>query len=212
MSDPAESDTLYTQYTAKVKEDLAALDMEREQLIARLAVVERDRELLARLNEVMSSDHSDVAKPSNAPTQKARKQRVQEQPPSAAAGTAGPGGVPVAADAVKGSRKAEPRAKRRGRKSVAKRTARKDATASEAAAGPSRRQMIGDYLTEVGEPRSSKEVWAELKRRHPDFSSSVPATRQALESLVALGQVERTTQGHSVYYGAVNSAGEGDRA
>ncbi|QDN54195.1 BlaI/MecI/CopY family transcriptional regulator (plasmid) [Streptomyces sp. S1D4-20] len=68
--------------------------------------------------------------------------------------------------------------------------------------------MILGYFAEVGQPRSSAEVHKELTQRHPEFTSTVAATREALEALVGQGKLERTKQGRSVYYGPVTSTSE----
>jgi hypothetical protein len=232
VSEPAESATLYTQYTSKVEEDLAALEKEQAQLVARLALVERDLELLRKMQAVISSD--DGSSPSQPGAEVLQDERAQgseqmgapaatsgesRDAPAAPAGEQGTLQEPVQETAVKKAAAKATAKKATAKKTTAKKTTAKKTAAKKTAAKKtaekqaeprlSRGQMILDYFAEVGQPRSSAEVTRELKQRHPEFTSSVAATREALEALVARGKLERTTQGRNVYYGPVTPTSEG---
>lgn len=238
MSGPAEAASLYTQYTSKVDEDLAAREKEHTELVTRLALVERELDLLRKMKAVISSDEEGSSQPgSQVPQEEGAQDSEPLGAPAATAGeprdaSAAPAGDQALAQEVPAKRTAGKKAaakKTTAKKTTAKKAAAKKTTAKKSAAkkavtkkttadetgpeqaesGPSRRQLILDYFAEVGQPRSSAEVTKELTQRHADFTSSVPATREALEALVARGKLERTTQGRSVYYGPATLASEG---
>ncbi|MEV5279749.1 hypothetical protein ACFYMW_25785 [Streptomyces sp. NPDC006692] len=213
MSDPAQSATLYTQYTSKVDDDLAALENEHAGLVARLAQVERDLDLLRKMKALFASDGDGGQEPAAT----AGEDRGLEAP-SHEPSTTKTVKKAAAKKAAKSTAETPPTdtKKTTAKKTTAKKTAASKTTAraakeaESAAAGPSNRQLILEYLTEIGEPRSSSEVAKELSSRHEEFNSSIAATREALEALVARHKVERTTQGRSVFYGLANPAsGEG---
>ena len=206
MSDPAESVTLFTQYTSKVDEDLTAREKERADLVARLAVVERDLELLKKVKAAISSDEEGSPSHSGEVTAVVASESGDES--TAPVGEQGA----LQAPAQESTARKTPAKKAAAKKTAAKKTAAKKATAKQAEpteAGTSRRQLILGYIEEVGQPRSSAEVAKELTHRHAEFTSSPAATREALEALVARGKLERTTQGRSVYYGPVTPTREG---
>jgi hypothetical protein len=68
------------------------------------------------------------------------------------------------------------------------------------AAGPSLRELTGQYLARQSEPRSVAEVTGDLRAAHPERTLSPQLVRNALEKLVATGAAERSKQGSSVYY------------
>ncbi|MET9777682.1 hypothetical protein ABZ023_26065 [Streptomyces sp. NPDC006367] len=227
MSEPTESATLYTQYTSKVEEDLAALEKEHTALVVRLAQVERDLELLRKVKAVISSGEGGSPSQPGAEVLQEEGAQSSEQmeahtatPGEHRKTSAAPAGEQGALQAPAQKAAAKTTAKKAtAKKTTAKKTTAKKTTAKKAAAkktaenqaepGPSRRKLILDYFAEVGQPRSSAEVTKELTQRHPEFTSSVAATREALEALVARSKLERTTQGRSVYYGPVTPTSEG---
>ncbi|MGW2421393.1 hypothetical protein ACWC0C_19465 [Streptomyces sp. NPDC001709] len=230
MSDPAESASLYTQYTSKVEEDLAAREKEHAELVKRLALVERELELLRKMKAVIDEDGSSSQVGVKVPQEEGAQDAENRGPQAATAGEPGDASAAAASErgAVQAPRKATAKKttakkapagkstakkttakKATAKKTRAKKTAAEESTAQQAEPGTSRRQLILDYFAEVGQPRSSAEVTRELTQRHPEFTSSPAATREALEALVAKGKLERTTQGRSVYYGPVTSASAG---
>ncbi|MGX5185727.1 histone H1-like repetitive region-containing protein [Streptomyces avermitilis] len=231
MSDPAESANLYTQYTSKVEEDLAAREKEHAELVKRLALVERELELLRKMKAVIDEDGSSSQLGVKVPQEEGAQDAEERGPQTATAGEPGDASAEAASEqgaleaparkaaakkttAKKTTAKKAPAGKSTAKKTTAKKTGAKktaaeESTAQQAEPGTTRRQLILDYFAEVGQPRSSAEVTKELTQRHPEFTSSPAATREALEALVAKGKLERTTQGRSVYYGPVTSASAG---
>jgi hypothetical protein len=136
------------------------------------------------------------------------QQRQQEPDEETAPGTeAAPGAAQKTTK--KAAAKSGGRAAARGgtRKSGAKKktAAKKAAPAQTAAprgkaAGPSLRELAGQYLARQSEPRSVAEVTGDLRAAHPERALSPQLVRNALEKLVATGAAERSKQGSSVYY------------
>ncbi|MFF5019520.1 histone H1-like repetitive region-containing protein [Streptomyces sp. NPDC001165] len=209
MSDPAETASLYTQYTSKVEEDLALREKEHAELVARLALVERELDLLRKMKAVISSGEDGSSSQPSAKVPQEGHAQDSEQRETTAKKTAAKKTAAKKTTAKKTTAKKTTANKATAKKATAKKTTVEETTAEQVEPGPSRRQLILDYFAEVGQPRSSAEVTKELSQRHAEFTSSVAATREALEALVARGKLERTTQGRSVYYGPVASTSEG---
>jgi len=95
---------------------------------------------------------------------------------------------------VPGSRK---KAGASARKSAAKKSSGTPATAQ-----PTLVNIIREFLTAEGEPRSAAEITTALSERHPDRTIKTTVVRTTLEGLVARSHVQRTKQGSSVFYTA----------
>ncbi|MCH5675593.1 hypothetical protein [Streptomyces gilvus] len=65
---------------------------------------------------------------------------------------------------------------------------------------PSLRELVFAQLSQRQESRSAAEVTTELTELHSDRTLSVTLVRNALESLVAKGQVQRNKQQRNVFY------------
>ncbi|AZQ75177.1 hypothetical protein EKH77_32115 [Streptomyces luteoverticillatus] len=66
--------------------------------------------------------------------------------------------------------------------------------------GPTRRDLVLGLLAQHHEPRTAGEVTKELEEAHPERAASTQVVRNALESLVSTGDVERERQQKSVFY------------
>ncbi|MCC3778234.1 hypothetical protein [Streptomyces sp. UNOB3_S3] len=73
--------------------------------------------------------------------------------------------------------------------------------------GPTRRELVLELLARHHEPRTAGEVTKELEEAHPGRAASTQVVRNALESLVSTGDVERERQQKSVFYTAPGTAG-----
>ncbi|MHA7959796.1 hypothetical protein ACX9I7_18755 [Streptomyces sp. L500] len=72
--------------------------------------------------------------------------------------------------------------------------------------GPTRRDLVLGLLARHHEPRTAGEVTKELEEAHPERAASTQVVRNALESLVSTGDVERERQQKSVFYTAPGTA------
>jgi predicted transcriptional regulator len=72
--------------------------------------------------------------------------------------------------------------------------------------------LILELLTQHDEPRLVREIAEEVKQAHPDRDPSDQVVRNALNTLIAKGEVERQEQGNSVLYTAVRKAEEESKA
>ncbi|MFI5680053.1 hypothetical protein [Streptomyces cellulosae] len=102
---------------------------------------------------------------------------------------------------------ADPRGKRRVRKTASAQTSptAKKATPKAAAgktAQPTLVELIRRHLAEQSEPRSATEISTALGQAHPERDIKTKVVRVTLEGLVAKSQAQRSKQGASVYYTA----------
>ncbi|MGW5418686.1 hypothetical protein [Streptomyces sp. NPDC003943] len=108
------------------------------------------------------------------------------------------------------SRRASASATARTASRQAGRKARTGKTARSAAKGTSPQPLLVDLLTSLlaghDEPRLAKELRDELVERHPDRNPTPQVVRNALESLVAEGRIQRHKQQRSVMYTLAESA------
>ncbi|MEU3355990.1 hypothetical protein [Streptomyces sp. NPDC037389] len=72
--------------------------------------------------------------------------------------------------------------------------------------GPTRRELVLELLARHHEPRTAGEITKELEEAHPERAASTQVVRNALESLVSTGDVERERQQKSVFYTAPGTA------
>ncbi|MEU8949338.1 hypothetical protein [Streptomyces sp. NPDC048489] len=79
------------------------------------------------------------------------------------------------------------------------------AKASKPATGPTLVEVIRGYLKAQREPRSAAEITAALAQGHPERTVKATVVRTTLEGLVAKNQAQRTKQGSSVFYTAVDA-------
>jgi len=68
---------------------------------------------------------------------------------------------------------------------------------------PSLRTLILDILVQHHEPRLVSEIISDLAQSHPQRTTSTQVVRNALQALVLKGDVERSQQGRSVLYTAL---------
>jgi hypothetical protein len=85
---------------------------------------------------------------------------------------------------------------------TARKAAAKKGTAAPATAQPTLVNLIREFLTAEGEPRSAAEITTALSERHPDRTIKTTVVRTTVEGLVARSHVQRTKQGSSVFYTA----------
>ncbi|MDT0448148.1 hypothetical protein [Streptomyces hesseae] len=98
----------------------------------------------------------------------------------------------------------------RARSAVAEPEAQGTKAAKEAGngrrSGPTRRELVLELLARHHEPRTAGEITKELEEAHPERAASTQVVRNALESLVSTGDVERERQQKSVFYTAPGTA------
>ncbi|MER6441058.1 BlaI/MecI/CopY family transcriptional regulator [Streptomyces sp. NPDC001185] len=73
------------------------------------------------------------------------------------------------------------------------------------ATGPTLVEVIRGYLKQQNEPRSAAEITTALAEAHTERTVKATVVRTTLEGLVAKNHAQRTKQGSSVFYTAVDS-------
>ncbi|MFF1379404.1 hypothetical protein [Streptomyces sp. NPDC058308] len=91
-------------------------------------------------------------------------------------------------------------AKAKGAVAKAKSTAKEKAGPKEKAGQPLLGDLLLDLLGGHHEPRSAKELGAELREKHPSRNPTPQVVRNTLESLVAKARIQRHKQQRSVMY------------
>jgi len=89
-----------------------------------------------------------------------------------------------------------------------KRTSKKSAATAPTASStsPTLVDLVREHLASQSEPRSAAEIATALGQRHPERSVKTTVVRTTLEGLVAKTQAQRTKQGASVFYTALENA------
>jgi hypothetical protein len=187
----SETTELTSQYSAQVASDLERnlkeqenLSGEIEALQARLASVQHDHTVLVNLQQALGVP-AQAAAPvaeSAASVPAARKKTT---------GTSG-----------SAKKSATPR-KRSGKKTVAEASATSSVS-------PTLVDLVREHLTGQSEPRSAAEITTALEQLHPERTVKTTVVRTTLEGLVAKSQAQRTKQGKSVYYTALDTAAPAD--
>jgi hypothetical protein len=189
-----DSTTLQSQYATQIQSDLDSNVTEREHITAQistlqeqLSVLEDNHALLTTMQQALG----DTVAPAPAKAAKAAKAaKVSKKP----AGASGPR-VPKARTAPKSA------------SGAAKKQAQ-PAAKTQAAGGPTLRELVAAHLAQSGEPRSAAEITDGLTTAHPDRNIANTVVRNTLENLVAKGQAQRTRQNRSVFYTSPDGAAE----
>ncbi|MGW3141472.1 hypothetical protein [Streptomyces sp. NPDC001139] len=98
-----------------------------------------------------------------------------------------------------GEKPASPARKRTGKKGPAKTLAASSTT-------PTLVDLVREHLAGQSEPRSATEITAALEQQHSERTVKTTVVRTTLEGLVARNQAQRTKQGVSVFYTALEMA------
>ncbi|MFG2577635.1 hypothetical protein [Streptomyces sp. NPDC048481] len=141
-----------------------------------------------------------------------RSARSPERPATrkrAAAGTGTAKAAAVKTDAPKTAAVETAPAKKAAVKTATakKSTAKKDTGRAEAAKSPQPTlvDLVRAHLAQQREPRSAAEIATALGGTHPERTVRTTVVRTTLEGLVAKTQAQRTKQGSSVFYTAVDA-------
>ncbi|SPF06643.1 hypothetical protein [Streptomyces sp. MA5143a] len=190
---PAQTIDLKAQYSAQVAADLERNAKEQDRLRAeidalndQLLRLQQDHTVLVNMQQALG-----VVTPEPAP---AAEQAAAPSVPRQKATTPSAG--------------KQPRTRKTTAPQGVKQTkAKKPAAKAAAAKGtqPTLVELIRQHLTEQSEPRSAAEVAAALGQTHPDRRIQTNVVRTTLEGLVAKSKAQRTKQGSSVYYTALET-------
>jgi hypothetical protein len=200
------TNTIQGRYATQVAADLKRVHEEQTELRARLELLQKEETWLSRLQTTLPG--------------------AQNASQQAEAGTAAEtsADAPTASTAVvtvpqpRRSRKKAASGAGRGRKKAAQVKPAPTASAPAADAkkadvkkaarreGPTLGALVLGLLTGHGEPRTVKEVEEDLATAHPERPVTTQVVRNALESLVAKGDVERAKKQRSVMYTATEAA------
>ncbi|MFI8242594.1 hypothetical protein ACIF83_36010 [Streptomyces sp. NPDC085866] len=192
--DTAINTELTSQYTSQVTSDLERNIKERERITAELTALQQQLATLQHDHTVLVSIQQALGIPTTTP----------EPADADIASVPSPRKKTTKAPATRRTAKTgtgqQPRTKKQpGTKPAPKKTAAKSAR-------PTLVTLIHGHLTEQSEPRSAAEVAEALGHAHPDRNIATTVVRTTLENLVAKSQAQRTKQGSSVFYTAVNAS------
>ncbi|MFF7976612.1 BlaI/MecI/CopY family transcriptional regulator [Streptomyces sp. NPDC007905] len=201
-------DTIQERYASQFAADLEKILAEQQELQARLDRLRAEEEWLRGVlgsladaqvhGEAADAAQSSAQAPEEAPVPQPRQ---EEAGPVGQAGRAKKGTVKKTVKAP---------AKKTTAKDPAKKTAKK--AAAEKTAARSGELALGDLLLLIlakqpSEPRTAGEVAGALEQTFPERARDINTVRNTLERLVAKSRVERTKQGSTVYYTALQQAG-----
>lgn len=214
---------LRSQYTQQIAADIETNRAEQDRLKARLAQLQDDETYLVGLQAASETappaadgtrEAGAAADPASQDTPLPRQRDVAPVPET----VGGPEGGAEGAGKRSGRKKAAAAPRKRAASAAGKGPARTKAAAKTAQADakniePSLRERAGNVLLQnSGQPRSAREVLAELTEADPAYAATAQAVRQALESLVAAGAAARERQGRSVYYTSVSAPAASETA
>ncbi|MFE2103626.1 BlaI/MecI/CopY family transcriptional regulator [Streptomyces sp. NPDC059468] len=212
-------DTIQDRYAFQFAADLEKNVTEQQELQARLDRLRTEEEWLrgalgslpdAQVQEGAADAAQLSAQAPAAPEEAPVPQpRQEEAAPAGQAARTRKGTVKKTAKAAKKTTAKAP-VKEATAKEPVKKTAKK-AAAKKTAAG-SGEPTLGDLLLSIlakqpSEPRTAGEVAGALEQAFPERARDINTVRNTLERLVAKSRVERTKQGSTVYYTAVQQAG-----
>lgn len=197
MPRPPENTTLKSQYTDKVSTDLAQNTAEQERIRTQIASLqeqlsrlEQDHELLVGMRAALGEAAATVPAPRGSGKKTA---------------TAKPASVKKTA-AKKTAAKRTAAKKATAKTAAPKKTARKTTATKPTPAGervPALAELIHEHLSGQSEPRTAGEIAKALAEAHPHRNVNDNLVRTTTERLVARSRVERTKQGSTVYYTAL---------
>ncbi|MFF8883994.1 hypothetical protein [Streptomyces flaveolus] len=198
MSQPTTTTEVATQYAAQVAGDLGRNTKEQERVAAeiatlqeQLASLQHDHNVLVNIQQALAAS-TPAAESTTVPP-------LRQKAAPASAGGKGSRGRKSAAAAQGRAKATKPAAKKaRATKAPAK-------AASAKSTAPTLVELVRRHLTAQSEPRSAAEVSAALGQAHPERGIQTTVVRNTLEGLVAKRQAQRTKQGSSVYYTAVDA-------
>ncbi|MFJ3308755.1 hypothetical protein ACIPSA_38075 [Streptomyces sp. NPDC086549] len=217
---------LASQYIAQVTGDLERNVKEQERIAAditalqeQLAVLRNDHTVLANMQEALGVPAAPDAPAAQAaptaptaPTAPAETEALPDsavvpsprQKTSAESAPSKPKRTRKSSAATARTSTRKPAAKKPADKAEAKKPADKpEATKS---TQPTLVELVRRHLSGQSEPRSAAEVTTALGESHPDRSIKTTVVRTTLEGLVAKNHAQRTKQGTSVYYTAVDAS------
>ncbi|MFI5689568.1 BlaI/MecI/CopY family transcriptional regulator [Streptomyces sp. NPDC051636] len=207
-------DTIQERYASQIAADLEKILSEQQELQARLDRLRAEEEwlrgVLGSLPDAQVQEDSAGAAQSSAQAPAAQEEAPVPQPRQEEADPA-----MQTARTRKGTAKKTVKApaKKTTAKDPAKKSAQKAAVKKTAAR--SGEPPLGDLLLLIlakqpGEPRTAGEVVSALEQTFPERARDINTVRNTLERLVAKSRVERTKQGSTVYYTALQQAGAAD--
>ncbi|GHE76346.1 hypothetical protein GCM10018785_50730 [Streptomyces longispororuber] len=232
MSDALTEPTgLESQYAAQLSADLERNATEQDRIGAevialqeKLKGLQRDRELLLRLQRLLGEQSTQAEPTTRAEQPQEGERSAQAESPAEAAAEPQTAEAEAQTEAAPAKRVPAPRGsrpatrptkargssagtrtKRTGRKKAAPPKSKeksKDKAKDKAPAGPTLIELVRAHLGEQKEPRSAAEVTAALTQDHPERPVKTTVVRTTLENLVAKGQAQRSKQKNSVFYSA----------
>ncbi|WP_327301773.1 hypothetical protein [Streptomyces goshikiensis] len=213
---PQETTTLKSQYADKVTADLELNTAEQERireeiasLQERLTGLEQDHELLIGMRAALGDTLAVVPGPradKKTPTSAGAKGRKTA---ASATSTTAAKKAPNKASANKPAAKKATAKKATPAKAIpAKATAEKADTSGETRAPLT--GLIHQHLSAQKEPKTAGEITQALAAAHPERLLNGNLVRTTTERLVARALVERSKQGSTVYYTAVQAKGTAD--
>ncbi|MFF1414464.1 hypothetical protein ACFVX6_32535 [Streptomyces sp. NPDC058289] len=216
MANEPVSTPTQSKYTDHLAAALAANQAEQAILTERLSKLQGEEKWLTAALADTPQDVGPEPAPTPAPVQTARSTPAVGAGTDAAAVPA-PRTAKTAADAVPVKKSTAPRktaAKKAtakagatpAKKPVATKQTAAPMTATDVAkhpatAGPTLGQLLGAILSQQpGEPKKVSEIQSEFEATHPERETSVQTIRNALQSLVKKGELERVSQQGTVFY------------
>ncbi|MCQ9178671.1 hypothetical protein KMT30_06425 [Streptomyces sp. IBSBF 2953] len=193
----AQTTELTSQYSAQVTGDLERnlkeqqrLSGEIEALQEKLTALQHDHTILVSLQQALGIPAASAALEAEPVTS------VPAPRKKAAAASGAPKQAKAKKTAPAG--KASPAKKRASKKTTAARSAAPTAA-------PTLVELVRAHLAGQGEPRSAAEITTALGQQHPERAVKATVVRTTLEGLVAKNQAQRTKQGTSVFYTAIDT-------
>jgi len=173
-----ETSEVKAQYTAQVSADLERNSKEQERISAEVAVLQEQLSALQHDQALLEKMRQTLGGTASATAPVPRQVPAQPAPapPKKAAAPAG--------------------------KKAARVVGAKAATST---ALPTLVTLIHDHLGRQSEPCSAAEIASALDQAHPDRGIKTTVVRTTTEGLVAKGRAQRTKQGASVFYTAVDT-------
>ncbi|MER7196160.1 hypothetical protein [Streptomyces flaveolus] len=199
MSQTSTTTEVASQYAAQVAGDLDRNTKEQERVAAEIATLQEQLTSLQHDHSVLVNIQQALAASTPAAESTTVPSPRQKAAPASAVGK-GSRGKKSAAATQERAKATKPAAKKaRVTKASAK-------AASAKSTGPTLVELVRRHLTAQSEPRSAAEVSAALGQAHPERGIQTTVVRNTLEGLVAKRQAQRTKQGSSVYYTAVDAS------
>ncbi|MFF8431738.1 hypothetical protein ACF07Y_42765 [Streptomyces sp. NPDC016566] len=210
MADEPASTSIQDRYAEQFAADLEKNLAEQEELQKRLERLGQEAALLRSMQGSLlaaEADSADTAQTSGAPVPAVPEEAPVRQPrQEETSGPAAPAKKTARARKAVAKTTAKYGAQKTAKKAAAPKTAAKKTTAKTG------EPPLGTLLLLIlekasGEPRTAAEVTGALEQQFPERARDINNVRNTLERLVAQSLIERSKQGSTVYYTALQHPG-----